>query len=104
MQYHVLVTIGTHGSIVVCVTPLTAVMLDQKAKFTYRGLKAEFVREAQDNPGSIKAVVEGLAQLVYISPESLIENMVYRKMLLSAPYKRSLVALVVDEAHCVKTW
>ena len=85
---HVLVTvyIGTRGSIVVCVTPLTAIMLDQKAKFTPRGLKAEFVGEAQDDPQSIKAVVEGLAQLVYISPESLVENVVYRRMLLSTPY------------------
>lgn len=25
-------------------------------------------------------------------------------MLLSAPYKEKLVALIIDEAHCVKDW
>lgn len=31
-------------------------------------------------------------------------NQKYRNMLLSKPYKENLVALVIDEAHCVKTW
>lgn len=30
--------------------------------------------------------------------------MKFRKMLSSAPYRENLVALVIDEAHCVKTW
>ena len=28
----------------------------------------------------------------------------FHNMLLSAPYKEKLVVLVIDEAHCVKTW
>lgn len=69
-----------------CVTPLTAITLDQKARFSPKGLNVEFVGEAQDDPQARKAVVDGLSQLVFISPESLIENMVYRQMLLSRPY------------------
>ena len=42
--------------------------------------------------------------VVYISPESLICNPMFRNMLLSPVYKEKLVALVIDEAHCVKTW
>lgn len=79
-------------------------MLDQKSKFTPTGLSTEFVGEAQDSPQAVKTVLEGRAQLVYISPENLVYNEKFRKMLLSGPYKRNLVALVVDEAHCVKTW
>jgi bloom syndrome protein len=41
---------------------------------------------------------------VYITPENLIENPLYRNMLLSKKYKEKLVALVVDEAHCIKMW
>ena len=39
-----------------------------------------------------------------ISPESIINNPKYRKMLLSTTHKTKLVAVVVDEAHCVKMW
>ena len=40
----------------------------------------------------------------YISPESILENHKFRGMLLTSTYKRKLVAIVVDEAHCIKTW
>lgn len=96
--------IGSSGSIVVCVSPLTTLMMDQCAKFTSRGLVAEFVGEAQRDRDIVRRVLEGKVQLVYITPENLIENPKYRSMLLSQAYKENLVALAVDEAHCVKFW
>ncbi len=97
-------TIGCKGSIVVCISPLTSIMMDQKAKFTPRGIIAEFVGENQEDPTAVKNVLRGVVQLVFISPEALLRNRTYRSMLLSRAYKQHLVALVVDEAHCVKTW
>ena len=35
------------GSIVVCISPLMSLMMDQCAKYTLQGLQAEFVIEAQ---------------------------------------------------------
>ena len=48
--------------------------------------------------------MQGEVQLLFISPESIINSPYYRKMLLSTTYKSKLVAvvIVVDEAHCVK--
>ena len=37
-------------------------------------------------------------------PEALLTNETWRDMLLSAVYQENLMALVVDEAHCVKKW
>jgi len=34
---------GKEGSLLVCVRPLTALMMDQKVKFSTYGLTAEFV-------------------------------------------------------------
>ena len=88
----------------VCISPLTSLMMDQRAKFTPRGLTTEFVGEAQSDQATVRKVLRGETQLVLITPESIIGNALYRNMLLSTTYKEKLVALVVDEAHCVKTW
>ena len=84
--------IGTCGSI----SPLTSLMMDQHAKFKPKGIRTEFVCEAQSNEISTDRVIKGEIQLVYISPESAICNYKYRNMFLSSPYKDHLVAIAVD--------
>lgn len=79
-------------------------MIDQQAKFTAMDLSTEFVGEAQENREVVSKVLNGDVQLVFISPENLINNKSYRDMLLSKKYKNKLVGLIVDEVHCVKTW
>jgi len=86
------------------VTPLISLMIDQRAKFSQKGLKVEFLGEAQEDDDAIGKVLNGDIQLVYISPESLLLNRRYRGMLTTAPYQEKLKALVVDEAYCVKLW
>ena len=81
-----------------------SLIMDQKNKFVPKGITAEYVGEAQCNPDAINAVLRGQIQLLFISPESILINPKYRNMLLSKHYKENLVALVIDEAHCVKTW
>ena len=46
-------------------------------------------------------MLNGEVQLVYIMPENAIDNPM---MLVSEKYKENLVALVIDEAHCIKLW
>ena len=79
-------------------------MMDQRAKFTALGLKAEYVGMAQDDPAVVRRVLSGDIQLLFISPECILNNQRFRNMLLSQHYKKKLVAVAVDEAHCVKTW
>ena len=88
----------------ICISPLIAIMMDQQAKFSPMGVSTEFVGEIQENQVVIKKVLSGNVQLVYISPEAILKNHKYRQMLMSDSYKANLVALVVDEAHCIKTW
>jgi bloom syndrome protein len=78
-------------------------MIDQKDKFSPKGVSAEFVGEDQQDQHAVQNVITGAVQLVFISPESIICNPVYRNMLLTPAYKQKMVAFVVDEAHCVKT-
>ena len=100
---HHIIHVGKSGSIVLCISPLTALMMDQKSKFVPMGIHTDFVAEQSDEE-AVKRVLSGQAQLVYISPESIIGNTRFWSMLLSSVYQEHLVAFVVDEAHCVKTW
>lgn len=49
-------------------------------------------------------IFRGCYQLVFMSPEAILNDERWRDMLSSEVYRQRLVALVVDEAHCVKTW
>ena len=75
------------GSIVIVLTPLISLMIDQKDKFIKRGIRAEFVGQAQDDEAAIAAVIKGDIQLVYISPENLLCNIAFWKLLLSDKYR-----------------
>ena len=79
-------------------------MMDQRSKFIALGLKAEIIGQAQRDREAEKKVLNGEFQVVFITPESIIPREKFRNMLLTPEYKNNLVALVVDEAHCVKTW
>ena len=45
-------------------TPLTALMFDQKKRFSSMGLSTEFIGSAQDDPVATTAVLNGTVQLV----------------------------------------
>ena len=79
-------------------------MVEQAEKFNKLGIASEFVGEAQRDPAARRKVLCGEVQIVLMSPENAIESHTYRSMCLSDIYQHRMVALVVDEAHCVKIW
>ena len=95
---------GTTDCIVVVITPLISLMIDQKEKFSQKGIVVDFIGDAQWDEEVIWDAIGGKIQLLYISPESLINNKSFQDMLHSDVYKQNLKALVVDEEHCVKMW
>ena len=72
------------GSIVACISPLTALMMEQKTKYTHQGLILEFSSELQHYIQSICNITERIVQLIYVSPE---RNLQWRDMLLCAVYE-----------------
>jgi superfamily II DNA helicase RecQ len=89
-------------SIVIVVSPLVALMKDQVKQMTERNMRTIYVGDVDSETENV--VCDGKYQLVYLSPEALLTNMTWRDMLQSPVYQQNLVALVVDEAHCVKKW
>ena len=79
-------------------------MMDQRQRFAPAGLAVEFVGEAQTDMEACASVVNGDIQLVYNSPESLLNSKQYWQMFQSSAYQTNMIAFVVDEAHCVQIW
>ena len=92
---------GENRSIVVVVTPLVAIMKEQATRFQERGISATYITTCDE--ANKPAVLNREYRLIFISLEQLLLTRIWRDMLCSEPYQ-SLVAFVVDEAHCVKTW
>ncbi len=74
-------------------------MQDQVVKCGARGFKTAFVGRDQTD-ASVDARV--IYQLLYMSPESMLAVPRWREMFRSEVYQQNLVALAVDEAHCVE--
>ena len=87
----------------VVVSPLIALQRDQVAGLAESGApRAVAVNSAQrpaENERAWAAVVDGLAEYVFVSPEQLAKADVVDTLARARP---SL--FVVDEAHCVSTW
>ena len=95
---------GTEGSIVLVVSPLIVLMKDQVQALHERGVSAVCLRDADPDSKKIWEIHEGKFQILFSSPEELLTNYQWREMLSSSLYKQNLVAIVVDEAHCVIKW
>ena len=89
-----------HGHSIVVVLPLESLMKDQAQGFSKLGIKAGYVR----GPASRESIVQGEYDVIFISPESLLTNRKWREMIKNDVYRKKLIAFIVDEAHCVKTW
>ena len=89
-------------SIVVVISPLIALMKDQVRQMSQRNISTVYVGDADEELTT--EICDGKFQLVYMSPEALLTNPMWRGMLLSPVYQANLVAFVVDEAQCVKKW
>ena len=88
------------SSVVLIVSPLIALMKDQVERLKGKGVKAVYGGDQCE----MELVFEGHYQILFLSPESLLTNNKWRDVLMSDVYQQNLVAVVVDEAHCVKKW
>ena len=90
-------------SIAIVISPLTSLMNNQVASFSSKGVSAAFINDTSSHEMKL-GVLSGDYQLVSFSPESLLSRRRWRELLRHEPYSTHLIALIVDEAHCVKKW
>ena len=75
----------------------------QVCAFKAKGLSAACIC-GDDDTAKKDDVIAGKFQLVFFTPEALLMNRRWRKLLLSDNYQRRIKGLVLDEAHTVQKW
>jgi superfamily II DNA helicase RecQ len=88
-------------SIVLCVSPLVALIDDQKRRLIGMGLSVGILSSSIDILEQARA---GSFQVLLSSPEMLLNNPVVRAILQSRILQERIVAIVIDEAHCISKW
>ena len=89
-------------SIMIVVSPFLALMKDQVATYSSKGLSVRCVTH-ETSQSEISKVREGKYQLLFFSPEAFSKRK-WLEQLQVEPYRSNIVAFVVDEAQYVKKW
>ncbi|MBL9019257.1 MAG: ATP-dependent DNA helicase RecQ [Myxococcales bacterium] len=86
----------------IVVSPLIALMIDQVAGLTARGIAAAALHSHQDDDEQravIDQLLRGQLAVLYVSPERAVKESFQRLL------RRTRIALfAIDEAHCVSEW
>ena len=93
---------NTHG-LTVIISPLQSLMKDQVDNLTARGISEAVTINGLLDPieraTAISQIMDGSANLLYISPEMLRSKTIERLLL-----GRNVTRFVIDEAHCFSAW
>ncbi len=92
--------------LVLVISPLVALMQDQVDQLQRRGIPAACLHRGLE-PGErlrlLRRIREGRLRLLYLAPERL-QAEATRQLLDDLLMEGALVALAVDEAHCISAW
>ena len=88
------------SSKIVIISPLKTLMEDQVAYLKSLGLSGIALHDEQ----SEEILKKGKFIYLFSSPEKMLSVKRWRKLLSSDEYRRFLVAITIDEAHCISQW
>ena len=92
---------------VLVISPLVSLITDQVKKLEAASLSAVHLSsQAQCDHGNeplFRDILEGPVSHIFTSPEAIL-NTKWRSLLLKPSFVNRIVALVVDEAHCIAKW
>lgn len=87
--------------IIIMISPLVSLMEDQTNFLRKFGISAASIGE--DKALDLR-IEKGECFVVFSSPESLLGNGRWRNLFSSDVFKKNLIGIVVDEAHCISHW
>ena len=92
-------------SAVFVVSPLVALMIDQVKSLRSRGVKCSIVTSSSGIEKDFLATQDSLSSdsLLFCTPEALVRSK-WRDTIDDPTVSDRIVALVIDEAHCISKW
>ena len=95
-------------SVVLVVSPLMSLMSNQVITLRESGVGAAIL---SGNKGidscflsTVKDIKSGSHRFLFSAPEAIIDSDCWRELLLDHPLCNQIIAIVIDEAHCVFKW
>ena len=97
------VNVAKTASKVVIISPLQSLMEDQVRYLKSVGLTAIALHD-KHSEDELKKVEEGKYSYLFASPEKMLNSDKWRMLLSCDVYRKSLISVIVDEAHCISQW
>ena len=100
---------GLNASVVLVVAPLVALMVDQVRSLRQSGVRAAILTTSTDRcrvPDKTLIVTDGdheSTSILFCAPEAILGTK-WRESLQSPAVLDRIVAVAIDEAHCVSKW
>ena len=97
----------SQGATVLVVSPLISLMINQVESLRHRGVSAAILSGSSgtvERDMQATSLKPGQYSLVYTAPEALLDNQKWRQSMLDFSACNKVVAVAVDEAHCVSRW
>lgn len=90
--------------VVLCLSPLIALMHDQVKRLSEMGLDVCAIQSGQDNREILRNIENNQYQIIMTSPEMILNNNEVRRCIQDEKVKKRIVSVVIDEAHCIASW
>jgi ATP-dependent DNA helicase RecQ len=92
---------ASHHTIALVISPLHSLIEDQIAKYSSKGITCAHIFQNQTKAVQ-DLVLKGSFQIIFMSPETLLKELKWRVMFRSKTYTDNLIAVAVDEVHCIE--